>query len=76
MRALAELLLPTAPLAPTGSRHPVPVTGRDREALLVAWLNGLLYLAEAPSRVEAATHRGLSLTTVGGGCRGEVILEV
>jgi SHS2 domain-containing protein len=46
-RALAELELGRKPGQPGGAWRDVTVQGRDREALLVNWLNELIYLAEA-----------------------------
>ncbi len=51
-RALAELMLgelPQTPAAP-GTR-PVEVHGRDRAALLVDWLNELIFLSETSKQV-------------------------
>jgi SHS2 domain-containing protein len=46
-RALAELELGRAPGPAAGAWRDVAVSGRDVEALLVNWLNELIYLAEA-----------------------------
>lgn len=46
-RVLAELELGRAPGPAAGAWREVVVTGRDREAVLVHWLNELIYLAEA-----------------------------
>lgn len=46
-RALAELELGRAPGRGEGAWREVAVSGRDPEALLVNWLNDLIYLAEA-----------------------------
>lgn len=60
-RALAELELGGAPGRAQGSWRPIVVQGRDREAVLVHWLNELIYLAETERwvasefTVEAAT---------------------
>ena len=45
-RALAELELGRPPGPARGAWREVAVTGRDREAVLVHWLNELIYLAE------------------------------
>lgn len=51
--ALAELELGRKPGQPEGAWRDVTVQGRDREALLVNWLNELIYLAEAQRWVAA-----------------------
>lgn len=58
-RALAELELGHAPEPSGGAWRDVTVQGRDREALLVNWLNELIYLAETERWVatEFATAR-------------------
>jgi len=45
-QALAELELGQAPGPALGPWREVVVSGRDREAVLVHWLNELIYLAE------------------------------
>lgn len=45
-RALADLLLRGAPAAPEGEPRTLEVGSHDREALLVDWLNEILYIAE------------------------------
>jgi SHS2 domain-containing protein len=45
-RALAELQLRREPVAAPDAWREITVGGRDREALLVNWLNELIYLAE------------------------------
>ena len=45
-RGLAELLLRGTPAAAEGDWRPLEVSSHDREALLVDWLNEILYLAE------------------------------
>jgi SHS2 domain-containing protein len=45
-RALAELELGQAPGQARGAWREVVITGRDREAVLVHWLNELIYMAE------------------------------
>lgn len=45
-RALAELELRRVPEQGTGAWRELAIAGRDREALLVNWLNELIYLAE------------------------------
>jgi SHS2 domain-containing protein len=45
-RALAELELGRAPGPAEGVSREIVVQGRDREAVLVHWLNELIYLAE------------------------------
>jgi SHS2 domain-containing protein len=44
--ALAELQLKRPPETATDAWHEITTRGRDREALLVNWLNELIYLAE------------------------------
>jgi SHS2 domain-containing protein len=46
-QALAELELGRVPPAAGGAWREVTVRAKDREALLVHWLNELIYLAEA-----------------------------
>lgn len=50
-RALAEVLAGRAPAAPSGPARTVALQARDREALLVAWLDELLFLAERDGKV-------------------------
>lgn len=70
-RALAELELGRAPGPAEGPWRQIVVQGRDREALLVHWLNELIYLAEADRwvavefAVEAATETELRLRAGG-----------
>lgn len=45
-RGLAELLLRGTPAEPDGDWRPLDVSSHDREALLVDWLNEILYVAE------------------------------
>ena len=45
-RGLAELLLRGTPAASDGDWRPLEVLSHDREALLVDWLNEILYVAE------------------------------
>jgi SHS2 domain-containing protein len=45
-RGLAELLLRGTPPVPEGDWRPLEVSSHDREALLVDWLNEILYVAE------------------------------
>jgi SHS2 domain-containing protein len=45
-RALAILLLRGAPAEPSGSPRILEVSSTDREALLVDWLNEILFVAE------------------------------
>lgn len=45
-RALADLLLRGAPAEPEGEPRALEVSSHDREALLVDWLNEILYIAE------------------------------
>jgi SHS2 domain-containing protein len=45
-RGLAELLLRGRPPAPNGDWRSLEVSSHDREALLVDWLNEILYVAE------------------------------
>ncbi len=51
---LAEILLRGLAAEPLNAERAVTVTGRDREALLVNWLNELLFLAETERAVPAA----------------------
>lgn len=46
-RGLAELLLREIPAEPAGEAREIEVSSHDREALLVDWLNELLFVAEA-----------------------------
>jgi SHS2 domain-containing protein len=50
-RALAALALRGSPAVPDGAWHEVTVRSSDREALLVDWLNELIYQAESTSEV-------------------------
>ena len=52
--ALRELLSSAVPSAPAEAVRRVEVTAVDRDALLVDWLNELLYLAETASAVPVA----------------------
>jgi len=52
-RALAELELGRVPGPALGTWRPLVVQGRDPEAVLVHWLNELIYLAEAERWVAA-----------------------
>jgi len=52
-RALAELELGRAPGLAEGAWRQIVVGGRDREAVLVHWLNELIYLAETERWVGA-----------------------
>ena len=45
-RGLARLLIAGKPPRATGPWREIEVTSRDREALVVDWLNELIYLAE------------------------------
>lgn len=45
-RALGELQLTSADCAPGGPARPIRVSSSDREALLVDWLNELIFLAD------------------------------
>jgi len=103
---LAELQLGRRPPARDGTWRRVAVASTDREALLVDWLNELIFraeteqwvavevavetagdravtarvrgvsVAEAPARVKAVTHHGLSVRPGQGGLVAEVILDV
>lgn len=106
-RVLGRLQLGTARPAPERGWRTVEVRGPDRDALLVEWLNELIYLAEtdrwvaleidveaatdthlrarargvtlaeAPSRVKAATYHGLRMRPVPqGGLEATVVLDV
>lgn len=68
-RALAELMAPEV-YGGSVTRH-VTVRARDREALLVGWLNEILYLADTTGRVfsELTIHE-LSDTTLRATVRG------
>jgi SHS2 domain-containing protein len=50
-RALAELLLRGASAAPAGAAQEIEVRSADRAALLVDWLNELIYWAESEAAV-------------------------
>ena len=50
-RALGELMLRGAPETPTGSWENISVHSADRKALLVDWLNELIYHAESSREV-------------------------
>lgn len=52
--ALGELLTTSPPSGPAGAARRVEVTAVDRDALLVDWLNELLYLAETEPAVPIA----------------------
>ena len=52
-RGLAELLLRGAAPVPDGEWRPLEVSSHDREALLVDWLNEILYVAETALWVPA-----------------------
>ena len=62
-RGLAEIQLQGGSATPGGPWRPIEVTAPDRAALLVEWLNELIYLAETERwiplefRVEEATAR-------------------
>ena len=70
-RALAELELGRAPGPAEGPPRQIVVQGRDREAVLVHWLNELIYLAEADRwvasdfTVEAASETELRMRARG-----------
>lgn len=55
-RGLAALMLEGAPGEPAAAQEHVEVRGRDRAALLVAWLNELIYLSEAHEQVYTDLH--------------------
>ena len=69
--ALAELELGRTPGPAEGPWRPIVVQGRDRAAVLVHWLNELIYLAEADRwvasefAVEAATETELRMQARG-----------
>ena len=50
-RALASIVAGDAPLAALGAEENVTVRAHDTEALLVAWLNELVYLGETQKKV-------------------------
>ncbi len=52
-RALARIQLGHAPTPPTGAWRTIEVHATDREALLVDWLNELIFLAETERWVPA-----------------------
>lgn len=52
-RALAAVELGGAPPVPSGEWRPIEVRSIDRDALLVEWLNELVYLAETECWVPA-----------------------
>jgi SHS2 domain-containing protein len=45
-RALAEVQLTSADCVPGGPARPIRISSSDREALLVDWLNELIFLAD------------------------------
>jgi SHS2 domain-containing protein len=69
-RALAEVMVGAPPTA-TGAARSVSLRASDREALLVAWLDELLFLAERDKmvygdlRIERLTDRELAATVRG-----------
>jgi len=75
-RALAELELGHVPGPARGPWREVVVSGRDREATLVHWLNELIYLAETERwvGVEFAVTRATE-TELGMRLRGVVVDE-
>ncbi len=70
-RALAQLQLPAGAPAPGGTWRTVEVSATDRAALLVDWLNELIFLAEtegwigAEFEVERAEDRTLRVRARG-----------
>jgi SHS2 domain-containing protein len=50
-RALAELMLGEGPHGPLGRAERVEVRARDREALLAAWIDELVFLSETKKRI-------------------------
>jgi len=50
-RALAELMLGEGPHGPVGHAERVEVRARDRETLLAAWIDELVFLSETKKRV-------------------------
>ena len=50
-RAIAELMLGDGAAGPETAHQPVTVTARDRAALLVAWIDELVYRAETEGAV-------------------------
>jgi SHS2 domain-containing protein len=75
-RALAELELGQSPGPARGPWREVVVSGRDREAALVHWLNELIYLAETERwvGVEFTVSRATE-TELGMRVRGVVVDE-
>jgi SHS2 domain-containing protein len=69
-RALAEVMAGELPAA-SGVAETVSVTARDRDALLVAWLNELLFLDERDKkiyfevRIDRVNERALTATVRG-----------
>jgi len=65
-RALAELMLGDSKVPAGGERQAVAVEARDRAALLVEWLNELIFLSESKKQVfprvevERATETSVS----------------
>jgi len=70
-RALARLETGTAQASPDGPWRDIEIQSRDREALLVDWLNDLIYLAETERwigvefEVGAATDTSLTMRARG-----------
>jgi SHS2 domain-containing protein len=70
-RALGRLLLGTTPPSDAGSWRPIEIHAPDAEALLVDWLNELIYLAETECwipvefRVHTASDTALVVDTRG-----------
>lgn len=70
-RGLAALMLEGTPGEPAAEQQHVEVHGRDRAALLVAWLNELIYLSEAHKQVYTDLHIDeLTETSLRGSVRG------
>ena len=55
-RGLAELMMEVASPAGAEAAENVELHARDREALLVAWLNELIFLSETRRRVYTDVH--------------------
>lgn len=58
-RGLAELMLGNVSPSTTGGAEKIAIQAEDREALLVDWLNELIFLSETQSKIytEIRVHR-------------------
>jgi SHS2 domain-containing protein len=75
-RALGKLLLATTPRSDAGSWRPIEIHAPDAEALLVDWLNELIYLAETERWIPVEFRvRATSDTTLVVDARGVTVEE-